>query len=101
MADEHEPGPVEAGVARELAPLPEELRESGLAATALAMAREIDDPSNSATSKSMCGRTLANALETLRGLAPPKQEVDKVHALAASRAERRGRGSRTPRQARS
>jgi hypothetical protein len=82
-------GPVEAGVAKDLKALPADLRGSGLAASALALARELDTAENSATSKAMCARALAESLEKLRALAPPKQEADKLDELARRRARRR------------
>jgi hypothetical protein len=66
-----------------------ELADSALAATALAMAREIDKPRNSATSKSMCAARLTDALEQLRALTPPAEESDDVDDLKRRRAERR------------
>lgn len=66
-----------------------ELADSALAATAVAMAKEIEHPFNSATSKSMCARVLADTLETLRELAPPQKAKDRIDEVAARRAERR------------
>lgn len=83
-----------------------ELADSAMAATALAMARELDDVAaeqaceecghvqswtqqgNSATSKSMCAKALLEVMEQLRELAPPAQketDLDKVRARRASR----------------
>lgn len=67
---------------------------SSLAASALAMARELDYPWNSATSKSMCARALTETMDRLRELAPPEKEKDGVDDLERKRAERRAsRGS--------
>ncbi len=66
-----------------------QLADSALAATALAMAREIDKPRNSATSKSMCAARLTDALEELRALTPPAKESDGVDDLKRRRAERK------------
>jgi hypothetical protein len=66
-----------------------DLAEGGLAMAALQMAREMDNPNNSATSKSMCGKTLADTLATLRSLAPPEAKRDSIDDLAAARARRR------------
>lgn len=68
-----------AAVDRDLKVLGE--REPGLELTALAasareLARQLDDPGNSATSKSMCAKSLTEVLERLEGLAPPKSERD-------------------------
>lgn len=63
--------------------------DSALAATALAMAFELQDPFNSATSKSMCAKALSEAMRELHALAPPQKETDGVDDLATRRAERR------------
>jgi hypothetical protein len=63
--------------------------KSGLAAAALALAREIDDPENSATSKSMCAKALQDILSQLRALAPQKRERDRLDELAEKRTRRR------------
>lgn len=65
------------------------LADSALAATALAMAAEID-AANSATSKSMCEAALQKALDRLAELAPPERERDGLDDLSARRAKRRG-----------
>lgn len=65
------------------------LASSGLAAAALAMARELDDPGNSATSKSMCAGKLIVALGELRDLLPPEQKRDGVDDLSERRSKRR------------
>jgi hypothetical protein len=66
-----------------------ELGSSGLAALALSLAREMDNPGNSATSKSMCARALQEALKELRSLVPEKPEGDALDDIVARRAERR------------
>jgi hypothetical protein len=73
-------------VERDLAKIRErdpEVADSALAASAVALAREIEHPFNSATSKSMCAGKLHEALDRLRELAPPKQEDDRIEDLAA------------------
>jgi hypothetical protein len=77
---------------RELVALPADLRDSALAATALVLAAELDKPKNSATSKSMCARVLADVLEQLRELMPPVEEGDSLDDLAARRRARRAVG---------
>lgn len=72
-----------------------DLAESGLAATARQLARELDNPKNSATSKSMCAKALMEALDRLRALAPPKEAKDRVDDLASRRAKRRGEAAAT------
>jgi hypothetical protein len=66
------------------------LAESSLAATALALAAELDDPNNSATSKSMCAGRLLDAMSLLRELTPEGEEQDGLDDLSARRAKRRG-----------
>jgi hypothetical protein len=78
-------------VRRDLAALgDDELAQSGLAATALALARSIDNSRTSATARSMCAKALAENLDRLRELAPEKKTDDAVDELAARRAARRG-----------
>ena len=64
------------------------------AAVALAAAREIDDPGNSATSKSMMVGQFLRALETLRAMAPEKAEVSPLDEIRERR-EAKLRGSNT------
>ena len=79
------------GVRRDLAsitaPAPA-LAESALAMAALALAAEIDNPGNSATSKSMCAKELRDILTALRALAPAKHEQDGVDDLSQRRSAR-------------
>jgi hypothetical protein len=93
-------GPVVKAVEHDLKQFGADLAASGLAASALALAGEIDSPLNSATSKSMCARALLDTLERLRALAPPKKEKTKVDDLASKRARRRS-ASRSAGSARS
>jgi hypothetical protein len=73
------------------------LAKSGLAASAIALAREIDDPNNSATSKSMCAGKLLDALDRLRELAPPAREETELERRRRERSERRAAGgAKTP-----
>lgn len=65
------------------------LADSALAASAVALAYEMQDPFNSATSKSMCAGKLHDALKELRDLCPPEKETDAVDELGARREERR------------
>jgi hypothetical protein len=58
-----------------------EVADSGVAASALALAAELDSPNNSATSKSMCAKALADAMKTLREWSPPAQKKDGVDEL--------------------
>lgn len=65
-----------------------DLAGSTLAASALALAAELDKPGNSATSKSMCARALNETLEKLRAQVPEAPADDSVDELAARRAAR-------------
>lgn len=76
---------------REHAP---ELADSALAASAVAMALEIEDPYNSATSKANCQARLADALKELRELAPPAERKDAVDEIGLKRDARRADAAR-------
>jgi hypothetical protein len=65
------------------------LAESAVAASALALAREIDSPSNSAAGKAACARSLLETMERLRELAPPAGEGDRIDDLGRRREVRR------------
>lgn len=69
-----------------------DLAKSGLAASALALAREIDNPKNSATSKAMCAKELRETMDRLRERAP-EQEEDALDDLSRRRAARRRKAS--------
>jgi hypothetical protein len=74
-------------------------RAPGLSAGALAAAcfelgRQLDDPGNSATSKSMCAKSLQDILGQLRALAPPVLSSDGLDDIQAQRAKRRGVAAR-------
>jgi hypothetical protein len=81
-------GPVTRGVRADLAKMPEELRESGLAALAVELAMCLDDGRSSTTSKASCARELAHVLTELRGLAPVEPEADQLDDLTARRRAR-------------
>lgn len=82
-------GDVVAAVRRDLAAFGD-LADSALGASALALARELDEPGNSATSKSNCAKALIETLDRLRELAPPPEEArDQLDDLSARRAARR------------
>jgi hypothetical protein len=70
------------------------LADSTLAAVALSMARELDNPYNSATSKSMCAGKLQDVMDRLRELAPPLKKGDTVDDLANRRRSRRADAAR-------
>lgn len=72
----------------------EALAGSALAAASFALAREIANPYNSATSKSMCAREIREHMDRLRELLPPERRADAVDDLARAREARRaGRGA--------
>jgi hypothetical protein len=71
-----------------------DLARSGFAASALALAATLDDPKNSATSKSMCARSLLDALDRLRELAPDEEKKDGLDELVARRAKKLSRGAK-------
>jgi hypothetical protein len=83
---------VEAAVEREVRRMGAPWRDSVLAATALALAVELD-AENSATSKSMVAKALNETMAELRALAPQKKEADPVDDLRAQRTKRRSRAS--------
>jgi hypothetical protein len=64
------------------------LADSSLAAAARVLALELDNATNSATSKSMCARALAETLGQLRALLPADRKDDKVDELSDRRAKR-------------
>lgn len=66
----------------------EDLSRSALAAAAMAMALEIENPYNSATSKSMCAKSLLDALDRIRELIPAEAGDDALDELARKRAAR-------------
>lgn len=87
---------VREAVERDLAEIrecDEKLADSSIAATALVMADQLDDPGTSATSKSMCAKALREAMDRLRDLTPPKPAGDSIDDLAKQREQRRARAS--------
>jgi hypothetical protein len=85
---------VRAAVQRDLDGLAKrdpKLAQSGLAASALALATEMD-AGNSATSKSMCARALVETLEKLESMAPAAPTADAIDQLAAKREKRKAAG---------
>lgn len=81
---------VTSGVRADLDGLPREFRSGGLAASALELASQLDDPGVSATAKAACARALRECLDRLRELAPPAVEDDRLDELAGRRAGRVG-----------
>jgi hypothetical protein len=81
------------GVERDLRNLPEEFAKSGLAESAIAMAREQDDYDNNATAKANCANAMRDIIRQLREEAPKPEERDKLDDLSARRAARRSTAS--------
>lgn len=71
-----------------MADLAPKIRGSALAALAVAMAREVDNPDNSATSKSLCAGRLIDAVDRLRASVPAEVQADGLDDLAARRDRR-------------
>lgn len=68
----------------------EKVANSAIAAAALRMGYELDDPFNSATSKSQCAKALQAHMDRLLELSPPGQEEEgKLHELKSQREARR------------
>ena len=67
------------------------LSGSTLAALALELASAVDDPGNSATSRSMCAKAFLDAMDRLHALVPAEEEVDALDELTRKRQERIGR----------
>jgi hypothetical protein len=67
----------------------EGLADSALAAIAKVLAAQLDDLSNSATSKSMCAKALTETMDRLLELAPAKEVADGVDEVAKQREQRR------------
>jgi hypothetical protein len=78
-----------AGVERDLAAMPGDIGTSGLALSALSLARALDADGTSATALAACGRALARALSELRALCPAETTADAFDEVAAKRAARR------------
>lgn len=76
------------------------LDESAMAASALALAYEIQNPFNSATSKSMCAHELRETMSKLRDLAPARDEDDGIDDLSTRRAARLAKPARPAKPAR-
>jgi hypothetical protein len=77
------------GVGHDLANLPADLRESGFAAVALAMAERIDEGKGS---PSECGKVVIEALTKLRELGPPEEKKGELHDLRSGRSLRLAAG---------
>jgi hypothetical protein len=83
---------VEAALRTEIEALPADLQRSSLAATALALAAQMDSPRNGGTSKAMIAKEYRETLRELRAAAPAKvedNELDRVRRRRAGRMEGR------------
>lgn len=69
----------------DLAAMPDVVRKSARAALALRMAEAVD-----AGPTAIMAKELANVIDRLTELAPPKQAADEMDELEAKRAKRRG-----------
>lgn len=69
--------------------LPGELSNGPEAATALALAAELDAPGNSATSKANCAKELRETLAALRAMAPAERKGSQLDDLAQRRQRRK------------
>lgn len=86
---------VEEAVHRDLAGMGS-LSESALAASALALARALDDPETYATAKSNCAKELRETLDRLRQLALTVREdspLDEIRARRDARLDRQSAAS--------
>lgn len=83
-------GKVESAVRRDLRSLDAGVRRSGLAESALALARRMDDPEQSDRDAATVARELRSTMAALRAVRPAVQRKDKVDEVAARRAARRG-----------
>jgi hypothetical protein len=80
-------------VEREVEALGPKAQASPLAATALAVARRLDDPGTSSTSVSMCAKAMVDVLRELWILVPPREENDDLSRLREEREARLARGA--------
>ena len=78
-----------------LAKRDKDLANSAMAETARALARELDNAGNSATSKAMCAKALNDTLDRMRELAPPEETKDTLDDLSERRRLRLARVSGT------
>lgn len=65
------------------------LAESALAASALALAADLDNPRTTANARAQAAKVLLETLDRLRMLVPPAEQEDAVDDLSAKRAARR------------
>lgn len=76
------PAYVIEAVSADLYRLPVELHASALAATARAMAFELSNPYNSATSKAQCAKVLADVMDRLLESVQEEEEADELDRIA-------------------
>lgn len=83
-------------VERDIAAIAErdlKVAESGMAAAAVRLAYELENPYNSATSKAQCAKSLRELIERLLEEAPAEEKEDEVSRIGASRSSRIDGGS--------
>jgi hypothetical protein len=81
-------------VERDLARLPKELSESGLAASMLSLAVGLDDARASLAMKAMAAKEIRETLDRLRELAPPARKEDSVDGIRNDLAKQRAKRDR-------
>jgi hypothetical protein len=86
-APQCEEGPSEKATRADVAKMPPHIAGSGLAATALEMARGLDG-ANSLTSKSMAAKAHMEIMNRLRELAPEEEHADSLDELKQRRSKR-------------
>lgn len=89
-ATDRDRSPIVAAVERDLKRWGPKLAESALAASALDMARALDEPSTNPTPRSMLHAQLRMTLTELAKLAPPEAADDGIDELSKKRDARRG-----------
>jgi hypothetical protein len=82
---------VRGSLEAELRALRVDIAGSALAAAALELASQLDDPGVAASAKAACARSLREVTDRLRELVPPVPKGDKVDEITARR-KSRGRG---------
>jgi hypothetical protein len=82
---------VKAGVENDLAAIAKRwpgVWRTALAAQAVELAKQLDSPENSATSKSMCARSLTETMDRINELAPEERKGDRLDDIKGKRARK-------------
>lgn len=85
-----EHGFVETAVLADLERLPDTLKDSGAAALALSLARQLDAPDITAAAAASVARELRFTLADLLSKAPPEEAKDELDEIRERRARRKG-----------